>query len=293
MMEHTTDRMFWTLTSIIVAALLLTLGVNTFPKATQNTVQTFSGMTKQADIAYTHVANAASDAINDANGQSDGLSTNQTSNDGSTNNDTSGNKNSNTSQQATDPDAQAKANAIDAQKLGLLIASNGNGTVAIEGVVNNNPQVIQNGKLTIPKYVKDTNGNVLTINRIGNAYEYGVSKSYYGAFNADNYSNLATISSVDLPDSITSIGNGAFGSNKIASISIPNSVKNIDDGAFNNNKQLKSVIIPNSVTSIGSYAFYNTKLTSINIPNSQGYQSAKTNGAFEWNVTVTNNPSSN
>ena len=50
---------------------------------------------------------------------------------------------------------------------------------------------------------------------------------------------------------------------------IPNSVTSIGDGAFYNCRGLTSVIIPNSVTSIGNYAFYNCRgLTSVTIPNS-------------------------
>lgn len=49
MMEHTTDRLFWTLTSIVVGALILTIGINAFPQATQHMLHPVSGVAKQAD----------------------------------------------------------------------------------------------------------------------------------------------------------------------------------------------------------------------------------------------------
>ena len=56
----------------------------------------------------------------------------------------------------------------------------------------------------------------------------------------------------------------AFSSSKLTSVTIPNSVTSIDLMAFSNSK-LTSVIIPNSVTSIGLQAFFSTPLTSITI----------------------------
>ena len=75
---------------------------------------------------------------------------------------------------------------------------------------------------------------------------------------------------VDIPDSVTSIGDHAFYKcYSLTSIKIPNSVTNIGEYAFLNCENLTSIIIPNSVTSIGDHAFAGCEsLTSINIPNS-------------------------
>ena len=75
------------------------------------------------------------------------------------------------------------------------------------------------------------------------------------------------ITSVTIPNSVTSIGKSAFFGNNLTSITIPDSVTSIGNGAFENN-QLTSVTIPDSVTSIGSYAFRENKLTSVTIPTS-------------------------
>ncbi len=62
--------------------------------------------------------------------------------------------------------------------------------------------------------------------------------------------------SVIIPDSITSIGGGAFAYCKtLRQISIPDSVTNIEFGAFIGCKMLNQITIPDSVTSIGDGAF--------------------------------------
>ena len=73
-----------------------------------------------------------------------------------------------------------------------------------------------------------------------------------------------------IPDSVTSIGNGAFsGCTELTSVTIPDSVTSIGGGAFYGCTGLTSINIPDSVTSIGYSAFYDcTGITSINIPDS-------------------------
>ena len=79
--------------------------------------------------------------------------------------------------------------------------------------------------------------------------------------------NLVIPSEID-GKKVTSIGN-LYGNRGIISVEIPNSVKNIGDGAFDGFSSLKNIIIPDSVTSIGSCAFENcTSLTEVKIPNS-------------------------
>ena len=80
----------------------------------------------------------------------------------------------------------------------------------------------------------------------------------------------ASLSSVNIPDSVTSIGEFAFmGCTGLTSMTIPNSVTSIGIAAFAGCSGLTSVTISNSVTSIGNSAFENcSELTSVTIPNS-------------------------
>tara|TARA_Y100000991_G_scaffold202244_1_gene175912 strand:- start:1521 stop:4118 length:2598 start_codon:yes stop_codon:yes gene_type:complete len=73
--------------------------------------------------------------------------------------------------------------------------------------------------------------------------------------------------SVTIPNSVTSIGNGAFNNTQLTNVTIPNSVTTIKVGAFSGTP-LTNVTIPNSVTRIEYYAFARTQLTNVTIPNS-------------------------
>ena len=101
------------------------------------------------------------------------------------------------------------------------------------------------------------------------------------AFNNNNY-----VTSITIPDTVTSIGNNAFSNTGISSFDLKN-VETVGASAFANCKNLNSidfgkitsisnkmfenctslvnVSIPSTITTIGQYAFSNTGLTSIDL----------------------------
>ncbi len=73
---------------------------------------------------------------------------------------------------------------------------------------------------------------------------------------ASAFAYCTHLQSINIPDSVTSIGNSAFsGCTSLESIEIPNSVTSIGNSAFSGCTSLESIEIPNSVESIGNSAF--------------------------------------
>ena len=71
---------------------------------------------------------------------------------------------------------------------------------------------------------------------------------------------------------VTTIGHAAFFNSAVTSVTIPDSVTSIDDNAFGFCSQLTNISIPNSVTSIGFSAFAHcTSLKSITLPSSLSF----------------------
>ena len=94
----------------------------------------------------------------------------------------------------------------------------------------------------------------------------GVSYTVTGI--GDRAFSSKSLTSVVLPDTITSIGASAFANcSKLTSIIIPDSVTSIGTGAFTNCKLLAQVNIPAGVDEISASVFSGCGFTSIDIPN--------------------------
>ena len=84
------------------------------------------------------------------------------------------------------------------------------------------------------------------------------------------FSRCSSLTSIKIPDSVTSIGSYAFSNcSSLTSITIPESITSIESSAFSRCSSLTSITIPDSITSIGYAAFIGcSSLTSITIPDS-------------------------
>lgn len=89
------------------------------------------------------------------------------------------------------------------------------------------------------------------------------------AIGSEAFRECTGLTSIELPNTITTIGYNSFYKTAIKSIKIPNSVTTIESRAFFECRGLTKVEIPNNVTKIGDYAFcWCYGLTSITIGSS-------------------------
>ena len=118
--------------------------------------------------------------------------------------------------------------------------------------VTGNGYICYEGEVTIPSKVT-YNDVTYSVTSIGNAF-----------------GSCSGLTSVTIPESVTSIGKRAFSRcSGLTSVTIPESVISIGDEAFYNCSGLTSVTIPNSMTTIGYSVFCGCSgLTSVTIPNS-------------------------
>lgn len=82
---------------------------------------------------------------------------------------------------------------------------------------------------------------------------------------AGAFTNAGNVQSITIPDSVTSIGAWAFDSMDLRTVTIGTGITRIEEQTFSNNNRLESVVIPPNVTFIGIAAFAADDLRSLTI----------------------------
>lgn len=155
---------------------------------------------------------------------------------------------------------------------GKLVTADNAATViaGLEGGTRANPNVYMI-KITDKTLTADK------LTEIGTAIETVANKSNYYAFFSLDLSSATEVTEIPeeafstcrlrgliLPDSLETIGIGAFGYNRFEEIVIPDNVKTIEDGGFEYCSNLKTITLPASLVSIGASAFASTVLETVN-----------------------------
>ena len=101
------------------------------------------------------------------------------------------------------------------------------------------------------------------------------------------YWNNQEITTLEIPTSVTSIGNHAFyGGSGLTSVEFPSNLSSIGDWAFASCSGLKSVDLPSSITKMGEFVFNNCEnLSSVKLPSEI---TAISKRAFGWCISLKN-----
>ena len=125
----------------------------------------------------------------------------------------------------------------------------------------------------------------LKLEENGTKYGYDASKITDTEIGIAAFAN-SSITSITIPDSVTSIGEYAFLESSLTSVTIPYGLPTIGNSAFDSCYSLTSITIPDSVTYIGDIAFYACRsLTSITFKGAKAQWNAITFGD-SWNYAV-------
>lgn len=91
-----------------------------------------------------------------------------------------------------------------------------------------------------------------------------------GAFGcSDQVNYMEKLTSIDIPDGVTSIGQNAFAGNNFHEIEIPSSVKEIGNYAFSTKEYLTdpcTLVLNEGLETIGTYAFRNKTIAEVEVP---------------------------
>ena len=124
------------------------------------------------------------------------------------------------------------------------------------------------GKIVTPYQTNGFNANIVS-NTYSNGRGLIVFDKDIESIGEYAFYDCTTLTSIEIPNSVTKIGEFAFYNCSLSEINITNYVKTIGDSALKSCSKLTSVIIPDSVTSLGnSFLSDCNNITSVTLSNS-------------------------
>ncbi len=162
------------------------------------------------------------------------------------------------------------AAAYDFESAGIYYNITGNNTVEVTYSDRNNNTY--SGSISVPETVTN-NGTEYSVTKIGEYAFQGSAVTSVSmpegitSIGTSAFSGCGNLESVTLPESLTTLGNDAFRScSSLKTIKIPSGVTAIPDFCFGNCSSLESVTIPEGVTTIGERAFQDCNLKELTLP---------------------------
>ena len=161
-----------------------------------------------------------------------------------------------------------KNNNVSYQKIswGTTKMTNQGPDIIVNNSNYNSYNIGTSGNVSIPATSIDSDGTVHDITEVvGNGkFDSVQTIALFTNKNMFNSNRNVLIKSLKIPDTIKTIGDGAFyNCNKISNVVIPNSVTSIGNGAFANDESLTSITLSDNIKSIGEYTFAHAGLTSV------------------------------
>ncbi len=156
------------------------------------------------------------------------------------------------------------------ESAGIYYNITGDNTVEVTYSDGNNNTY--SGSVSIPETVTN-NGTEYSVTKIGEYAFQGSAVTSVSmpegitSIGTSAFSGCGNLESVTLPESLTTLGNDAFRScSSLKTIKIPSGVTAIPDFCFGNCSSLESVTIPEGVTTIGERAFQDCNLKELTLP---------------------------
>ena len=168
--------------------------------------------------------------------------------------------------------ASLSAAAYDFESAGIYYNITGDNTVEV--TYSDRDNNTYSGSVSVPETVTN-NGTEYSVTKIGEyAFQGSAVTSVYmpesiTSIGTSAFSGCQNLESVTLPESLTTFGSHAFSSCKsLKAIKIPSVVTTITDRCFSGCSSLESVTIPEGVTDIGGVAFFGCNLKALTLPES-------------------------